>query len=165
MLKNLLLRFENWLFWIEKALATIFCSIMCITLLLQVLFRYVFKISATWTEEVALITFVYSIFIGASLVVMESKHIGFDALVTLFREDFKFIVRLFSHIAVTLFLLVMIYAGYKLVLAGRTSVSTMLRIPMSSLYAIVPVTGFTMLLHSISASIRELTDYWNNPKG
>jgi TRAP-type C4-dicarboxylate transport system permease small subunit len=165
MLKRLLLGFENWLLWIEKALAIIFCSTMCISLLLQVLFRYVFKISATWTEEVALITFVYSIFLGASLVVMESKHIGFDALVSFFREDLKFIVKLFSHIVVMLFLLVMIYAGYRLVLAGRTSVSTMLRLPMSSLYAIIPITGFTMLLHSISVSIRELTDYWGSPKG
>jgi len=165
MLKNLLFRFENVLLWIEKTLAVTFCSIMCIALLLQVLFRYVFKISATWTEEVALITFVYSVFLGASLVVVESKHIGFDALVTFFRDDLKLVVRIFSHIAVMLFLLVMIYAGYKLVLAGRTSVSTMLRIPMSSLYAIIPVTGFTMLLHSISVSIRELSDCWSSPKG
>jgi TRAP-type C4-dicarboxylate transport system permease small subunit len=156
MMRNALLSIERGLVWVEKGLTILSCSVMCIILLLQVLFRYVFQISAVWTEEIALITFLYTIFLGASLVVVQSKHIGFDALVALFPKKFNSVVWIISNIAVMVFLAVMIFSGYKLVVAGRTDVSPMLRIPMSWLYTIIPVSGATMFLHTLSGFLREV---------
>ena len=161
-MRKALMSFERGLVWVEKGLTVVSCSVMCIILLLQVLFRYVFRISAVWTEEIALITFLYTIFLGASLVIVQSKHIGFDALVALFPKKFNAVVWFFSNIAVLVFLVVMIVSGYKLVVAGRTDVSPMLRIPMSWLYAIIPVSGVTMLLHTLSVFFRQLRGQFLN---
>jgi len=155
-MRKALISLERGLVWVEQGLTIVSCSVMCIILLLQVLFRYVFRISAVWTEEIALITFLYTIFLGASLVFVKSRHIGFDALVALFPKKFNSIVWIFSNIAVMVFLVVMIVSGYKLVVAGRTDVSPMLRIPMSWLYAVIPVSGITMLLHNLSSFFRQV---------
>jgi len=154
-MRKALISLERGLVWVEKGLTIVSCSVMCIILLLQVLFRYVFRISAVWTEEIALITFLYTIFLGASLVFVKSRHIGFDALVAIFPKKFNAVVWIFSNIAVMVFLVVMIFSGYKLVVAGRTDVSPMLRIPMSWLYAVIPISGVTMLLHTLSAFFRQ----------
>ena len=154
-MRKALICLERGLVWVEQGLTIVSCSVMCIILLLQVLFRYVFRISAVWTEEIALITFLYTIFLGASLVFVKSRHIGFDALVALFPKKFNALVWIFSNIAVMVFLVVMIFSGYKLVVAGRTDVSPMLRIPMSWLYAVIPISGITMLLHSLSTFFRQ----------
>ena len=154
-MRKALVLFERSLVWFEKSLTILSCSIMCIILLMQVLFRYVFRISAVWTEEIALITFLYTIFFGASLVVVESKHIGFDALVAIFPKRFNALVWAFSNLAALGFLAFMIWSGYKLAVAGRTDVTPMLRIPMSFLYSIIPVSGTTMFLHTASGFIRE----------
>lgn len=155
-MRKALISLEWGLVWVEQGLTIVSCSVMCIILMLQVLFRYVFRISAVWTEEIALITFLYTIFLGASLVFVKSRHIGFDALVALFPKKFNSVVWIFSNIAVMVFLVVMIVSGYKLVVAGRTDVSPMLRIPMSWLYAVIPISGITMLLHALSSFFRQV---------
>jgi TRAP-type C4-dicarboxylate transport system permease small subunit len=95
---------------------------------------------------------------------VESKHIGFDAIVALFPKRFNAYVWIFSNIAVMAFLVIMIWSGFKLAVAGRTFVTPMLRIPMSWLYFIIPVSGAVMLLHSLSKFLREYKDQVGNPE-
>jgi TRAP-type C4-dicarboxylate transport system permease small subunit len=163
-MRNALIQFERGVVWVEKGLTILSCSIMCIILLMQVLFRYVFRISAVWTEEIALITFLYTIFFGACIVVVESKHIAFDAIVALFPKRFNAYVWIFSSIAVMAFLVIMIWSGFKLAVAGRTFVTPMLRIPMSVLYSIIPISGAIMLLHSLSNFLREFRKQFSDSK-
>ena len=157
-MRKALILFEKGLVWIEQGLTIVSCTVMCTILFLQVLFRYVFRISAVWTEEVAVIAFLFTIFFGASLVVVKSRHIGFDALVALFPKKLNAPVWIFSNIAVVAFLVIMIWSGYKLGVAGRTDVSPMLRIPMSWLYSIIPLTGATMLIHTVSRFIADFKE-------
>lgn len=154
-MKRILTLLEQGLFWVEKAVTILTCSVMCTIVFLQVLFRYVFRISAVWTEEIALICFLYSVFLGASIVIVKAKHIGFDAIVTLVPKRFHVLFWLISDLTVMAFLVIMIRSGYRFAIAGRTNVSPMLRIPMSYLFAVIPISGCTMLVHTLSGFLKE----------
>lgn len=154
-MKRVLTLLEQGLFWVEKTTTILTCSVMCATVFLQVLFRYIFRISAVWTEEIALVCFLYSVFLGASIVIVKGKHIGFDAIVVLVPKKFHGAFWLISNLTVMVFLVIMIRSGYRFALAGRTNVSPILRIPMSYLFAVIPISGCTMLLHTLSGFVKE----------
>ena len=51
---------------------------LTVTVFMQVLIRFVFKIPLPWTEEVARISFVYSVYLGAILGMRDRAHINVD---------------------------------------------------------------------------------------
>lgn len=63
----------------EKYAIFVLLLIMTILIFIQVVFRFVFHNSLTWTEELARYLLVWSTFIGASLGVKKGAHIGVEA--------------------------------------------------------------------------------------
>lgn len=65
--------------WLEKhfeeALCCIALVIIAVSVFTQVLARYVFEVALHWTEEVAAISMVWAVYMGASLCVRERFHI------------------------------------------------------------------------------------------
>ena len=59
--------------------AVLFIVIMCL-LFLQVVTRYVFKHSFTWTEELSVLLFVWMTYMGVSSAVTYRKNLRIDAL-------------------------------------------------------------------------------------
>lgn len=53
---------------------------MIITVLLQILFRQVFKISVPWTEELSRLLFIYAGFFGTALAARDKQFIVIDVL-------------------------------------------------------------------------------------
>ena len=67
---------ENSLEWITM----IGFSGMLLATVGQVLFRYVLKISVPWTEELARILFIMTMFLGIAIAIREDEHIVVDFL-------------------------------------------------------------------------------------
>jgi TRAP-type C4-dicarboxylate transport system permease small subunit len=67
---------ENFLEWITM----IGFSGMLLATIGQVLFRYVLKISVPWTEELARILFIMTMFLGIAIAIREDEHIVVDFL-------------------------------------------------------------------------------------
>lgn len=57
-------------------------TIMSIVTLIQVLFRYVFKLPLSWTEELARFLFVWVVFLGSAVSVKELGHVGVEYFVS-----------------------------------------------------------------------------------
>lgn len=78
-----------------------FCfSTMLILMVLQVVFRYVLRISVPWTDEVARSLFIWQIFLGAALAHRYSGHIQItillDRLSSSKRRNFDLVIELFN---------------------------------------------------------------------
>lgn len=69
----------NALKWLERHFEELICctclSIIAISVFSQVVARYVFEVALHWTEEVASISMVWAVYMGASLCVRERFHI------------------------------------------------------------------------------------------
>ncbi len=135
MLKKIWDRFEEYLlvYSLMFSVALVF---------MQVVMRYVFGSSLTWSEELARYIFLWQIWLGASYAVKEHRHLRIEVIQDLLKTPRK--KKYFELVSMALWLtfsLFMVYEGTSLtaLLFERGQVSPAMRIPMGFAYASVPV--------------------------
>ncbi|MBP2075997.1 TRAP transporter small permease [Oceanobacillus polygoni] len=142
----------------EEYILVFLSAFTVIIIFLQVVMRYVFGSSLTWSEEIARYAFIWMIYIGVSYGVKKKKHLGVDALAMLFKEKGKLIVGIIANVSFLLFAIVMTYYGLDIVLRV-TRESAALQLPLSWVYA-APVMGMALasirLLQNIALEVKEL---------
>ncbi|WP_424765458.1 TRAP transporter small permease [Necropsobacter rosorum] len=69
----------NYIEKIQLILGTIFLVIFVITTLIQVSTRYL-GISAIWTEEISVNSFIWSMLLGAAVMTRKKQHFSFNLL-------------------------------------------------------------------------------------
>lgn len=67
---------------IAKFIVSLSFGTMTLLIFLQVIFRYVFKQSLSWSEELAIYFFIWLTFIGASVATRERTHINVEMLIS-----------------------------------------------------------------------------------
>lgn len=141
---------SGWLSRLLAAASVVLLTGVFLTVLLQVVMRYLFNDPLAWTGEATRLQMVWLTFVGAVLVYRLGKDIGVDAL-----EEFAD-KRGWSWLAdgsVMAIQLVVCLVGLSFVVAGwQVTVQTMdrvtpaLGIPVATFYAAVPTAGVLLLL-------------------
>ncbi len=139
-----------------RGLLALLLGVLTICVFLQVLVRFVFKYPLPWTEEVARIAFVYSIFVGATVAVREKAHINVDFALVLLPPPVARAVRLLGTALVAVFLCYMTWQGIEFVRATGVQVTPVMQAPFRYLYLIIPWSGALMLLYLILGTLDEL---------
>ena len=98
----------------EKQCCVLLLAIMTIVTSLQVVCR-IAGIPLSWSEEVARFVFVWIIYLSCSYAVKEEKHIRIDAVMLLFKDRGKFVLRIISNVLFLVFAVVISYQGIILV--------------------------------------------------
>ena len=130
---------------LEEAVIFVALSLMSLIIALQVLMRYGFQASLSWSEEVARYLFIWLIYVGISYGVKRSAHVSVTALDLVLSPKMQRVIRLLSSFVFFLFALVIVYYG-RVVCAtigrlGQEAPAT--GISMWLVYAAVP-TGFAL---------------------
>lgn len=129
---------------------------------LQVIMRYVFSSSLSWSEELARYLFLWQIWLGASYAVKERKHLRIEAVQSMIKSasgKIRFeLVALFLWLVFSIF---MVYKGGELVklLFIRGQVSPAMRVPMAYAYASVPVGCLLMSIRLIAEIMTMFKEY------
>jgi TRAP-type C4-dicarboxylate transport system permease small subunit len=89
--------------------------VLVILALLQVMFRYVLKISVPWTEEVARMVYSYLIFTGLILVEGENGHMKTTYFINKFPVKIRFIVQVVINLMSIMFCSGLIYGAIKMI--------------------------------------------------
>jgi len=63
---------------------------MVFVIFLQIISRYVFAMSLSWSEEVARLTFICVVFMGAAILARRQQHLTVTVLVDLFNPRFRY---------------------------------------------------------------------------
>lgn len=121
----------------------------------QVVMRYVFNSSLSWSEEIARYGFIWLIYIGVSYGVKKRKHLRVDAITMLFEEKGTAVIKMIANILFLIFALVIAYYGLDIV-TKITRESAALQIPMEYVYASL---AFGMILTSIRLIQNIIIDY------
>jgi len=118
---------------------------------LQVVMRYVFQNSLTWSEELARYIFLWQCWIGASYAVKKGNHIRVEILPNQFVGKKKVIFEVVISLIWFSFTLFLAYTGTRITTHVFKSgqLSPAMRIPMGYAYASVPVGCFLMLIHLV----------------
>jgi TRAP-type C4-dicarboxylate transport system permease small subunit len=135
----------------ERLLAGSLVFAVFAVVLLQVIMRYVFARPNPWTEELSRFGFIWLSMLGAALAAELGTHFVFDQLVSLLRPRLGMLIRLCSTALVAVMAIGLVVLGIDLVLLASTQRSPALNLPISWIYASVPVAGLLMLLHIAAA--------------
>lgn len=125
-------------------------------LFMQVIMRYCFNNSLTWSEELARYIFIWQVWLGASFCVKENRHIRIDIFTNHLPENvykvFEFVITLIS-IAFCVFMV--IKGGSVMGMVGRfNQTSPALALPMTVVYACVPISSALMIIHYIENLVK-----------
>src|SRR5699024_393781 len=151
--------------YVSSVLLLIF-SILCI---IQVVMRYVFNNSLTWSEELSRYAFVWFVYASASYAIRYRRHGKFNFLVNFFQNHFKSpiyseIIKLIALVLWITFLIYRIYLSARLVnnqfRFGQVSPAN--HIPMYIVYLGLPLGALLMsfrVAQHIYGLIKEMVDY------
>lgn len=148
-------KFENGLY---KVLALVCgCLILAMTVLIfwQVVCRYVFNNSLTWSEELGRYIFAWITFIGLPVALRAKAHVALDLLLKKLHGKAKLTVLTINAVLTAVLALVICYSGYRLTLLGVGQISSAIQIPMQYVYCIIPVSGLLLLFFTVRIYLRE----------
>lgn len=134
-----------------------FLAIVVITFV-NVLSRFVFRASLSFTEELTINLLVVLTMSGAVVALRTGTHLGFDLLLEKSRGKLHTVMVLASGLVVVLFLLVLLVFGGEMLLAqaerGRATPS--LGIPQWLFTMAIPLTGLFGIIHAVEAVVTSL---------
>lgn len=143
----------------------VFFSVLCIV---QVVMRYIFNESLTWSEELSRYAFVWFVYTSAAYAVRYQRHVKFSFLVNLLNKISPIYSQLLKIIALLFWISFLIFLDYfsiKLVINQFNSqqVSPANQIPMFIVYLGLPLGAFLMtfrVVQHIVNGIKELKGYF-----
>ena len=140
----------------EQILGALRTIVMAVLLTIQIITRYLFHYSFTWTEEISTILFIWSIFFACSAAVIKGKHIKVDALLS--RLSFKKAkaVKIFNNTVFFFFCIVMVIAFVPVIekLVSSNMLTALTRMPQSLVYSVLPLCLLLTAFRLVQDSIR-----------
>ncbi|WP_213422490.1 TRAP transporter small permease [Bhargavaea massiliensis] len=138
----------NVLKWLDKNLEEyllMFLSVFTVVVIFsQVVMRYLFNNSLTWSEEIARYAFIWMIYIGVSYGVKRNAHLAVDILPIMFKEKGKLVFAIIADFFFLIFTIIVTIYGLDII-AKITRESAALEIPMSYVYT-APVAGMGLTI-------------------
>jgi TRAP-type C4-dicarboxylate transport system permease small subunit len=131
--------------------------VMTVLVIMQVLLRYVFSSSLSWTEEIARYLMIWVSFLAAGLALRKGLHIGVEALIIRLDARKRRWVSLFSKAAIFAFLVVLTVGGFRLAWFVRNQSSPALFLSMSWAYGAAAAGGLFMAIQMFHSLLMEFT--------
>lgn len=132
---------------IEESILILSLIINVIIVFAQVIMRYFFNTSITWSEELSRYIFIWQVWLGTSIAFVEEQHINVDLIYSLIKskKGQKFI-DIFRYVVWLLFNLYLIKVGFESVnsMAARNALSSGMRIPLVYVYSVLPISAILL---------------------
>ena len=141
---------------IEEILVVPMLVVMSVTIILQVIFRYVVKGSLPWSEELARYFMVWVTFLGASIGVKRGAHVGVEALVMILPKNAQTLVRYLVIIISVAFCCLVFFVSLVIIKTQfvNNQISPAMRIPMWLAYGAIPTGTFFMTVRFVQVFIQ-----------
>ena len=136
---------------IEKVLKTaniVFLTVMTLTILLQVSFRYVLSNPLDWTEEIGRLMLVWMTFSGATLIFIKLEHPSIDLFVKIFPASIRHYLKAINFLLIGIFLAYVLVGGIKVLKVSKIVSSVALGFPMTLVYLSFFFNGILMFIYN-----------------
>ena len=134
--------------------STLFAGFIA-TIFYQVIARNWLMISVGWTDEVALMCFVWSVFLGAAVALRRRAHYVVDILPASWVDGTN-ALRIFGALACLPVIYVLLVHGYIYTGMGWRRSSVSLQIPLAYIFAAIPISAAAMAIFSIEVVLDEI---------
>lgn len=126
---------------------------MVVVITAQVWYRFVLNDPLSWSEEAGRYLFVWISFMGAAAGVRYQVHLGIDLMEKLLPPSLHRWTVVVANLIIQVFLLMIIYWGFKILGIIRFQESASMHISMLYPYMAVPVGSIFMFINSIRVMI------------
>ena len=138
---------------LDKILESFCCALlvfMTCTATWQVVSRYVLNNPSTVTEELTLMSFVWTGVLAAAYVFGQQKHMQMTFLLDKFSESGQIKIKLLIEVIIFIFAaLILVFGGMKISHLAMGQTSSSLKIPMGYIYFALPLSGILTCIYSI----------------
>ena len=125
--------------------------VMVVLIFVQVITRYIFENSLTWSEELARYVHIWQIWIGASLAVRKKEHIKVEAFKKIFNAKIQKVIDLIALLCWFSLAVFLAIAGTDLVttIFAKGQNSPAMQMPIWLVYSAIPLGGLLMSIRLI----------------
>lgn len=141
---------------IEDLLSGFFMVVTIVVVILNVILRKGFNGGLYWYEEVATISFVWSVFIGASGCYRKNMHIGIDMIKDLFPTKVQEVINLVVHMMLLVINGYITYLSVIFIQESKSKMTAVLGIPSSYVSAALLVGFGLMTMHTVLFIINDV---------
>jgi len=134
-------------------ITVILLGTMSIVTFLQIICRAFFT-SLSWSEELARYMLIWLTFIGAGCVHKRAGHISITLFQNIFSGKTRKAFQILTQLLCIIVFAVAIYYGFSYMQLMGLQLSAAMRIPMRYIYAVIPLGGSVLLLHSVDRIVR-----------
>jgi len=140
----------------ELYIGTVIFLALTVLLTVQVVSRYLFRHSITWTEEAAVILFVWLIYLGVASAVTRRKHLKIDALITAIPFKAKKTLLIIDNIISFGFCFAIIFPFVSIIenQMDKNAVTSLLRWPKAVVYGVIPICLVLTCIRLVQDTIR-----------
>jgi TRAP-type C4-dicarboxylate transport system permease small subunit len=115
----------------------------------QVFFRYILNHSLFWSEELARYLMVWLTFLGAGVAYYRRVHPGIDILTRHLSRGHQRRLEMLIHAICLGFFSILVVYGIRFAWFVRLQISPALSIPKWIVFAVIPVSGVILVVHSL----------------
>lgn len=140
---------------VRGAIAVLFVALVLVGFA-QIVARYVFNNSLSWSEELSLILMTWLVFVTAAVGVQERVHASVDLVTASLPKRWQQGLGVLVDLLVTVFCVFLTIYGAQIVSATMTQTSPAMGLPMGLIYAAIPVGAALMLVNLFRHAVHRL---------
>lgn len=141
---------------LEKVLLAASSAAMVVIIVYQVILRYCFNASNSWSEELARYLFIYDVMFAASIAIRKNSHLQVDFLINLLKPRQKAAFTSAATVLGIVFLGFLFSYSLTLCTAAGANISPGIKVSMAVPYASMPIGVMLMILTSIEVVLKNL---------
>ena len=130
-------------------------AVISVDLLAGVFSRYVLERTFVWYDEVARAAFIWLVFLGAALAVRRGAHFGLHMFVEMLPPRLRRAALLLTPLTVIVFSVALAWLGWDLMRHGATQTTAVMAMPVSWIYAAMPVGGALMAFYAAAVVLEK----------
>jgi TRAP-type C4-dicarboxylate transport system permease small subunit len=151
---------------VVNRIATVLFSVIFITMLLQIFFRYVLDSPLVWTEELCRYLFIWTCFLGWTIALRKKSHIRISYFIELLPHSLGKVVTFIFQILIFVFLIQLLRYGIAMTARSFSVPTITLFFSWAYVYIAVPLSATIMLLYSVVDMIDFFREgSWKSEKG
>jgi len=150
---------------VEEYAGSAILAFILIVLSYQVILRFIFHSTNSWSEELSRYMFVWFVYVTASFAIYNNAHIKIDAFVKIYPLIIRPYIKVLGNLIFIVYAIAITYysADYVMDIMKSNQISLGLGIKMAYMYAAIPVGHCVMSLRLIQLSYKMLKYPENYP--
>jgi len=131
--------FFDWIYLGSEMLAVVAFIILCLTVSIQVISRYVFNYSFGWAEELPIFIFLWVSFLSAAVAYREGSHLSVDFVADRFPGGLQKPLRVINLVLSLIFIALVFFYEGTMTLSIRESTFVVMKISKAWCYTGIPL--------------------------